>query len=458
MPQIGSTIDVNSVVAELMKVQRIKYQRMQQAEAIQQNQKDIYSNIGTQVEELKKKIEALKNSFNTVAYNISSDNEEIATAKITSNTSIAEMDHVLRVEQLARSEVVGSNTLQTSKTDALSMSGTLTFTVNGEDFNVDVSSVDSLSKIRDRINEAADNVGVSASIVASTDGGEDRYSLVIASRDTGIQSKVTISGDLAASFDFTNTISAAQDAKFTLDGASVERSSNSIDDVIDGITFNLVGADNSKAVNLKVTRFNDDIHSGVTTALQDMVSQYNSLINYIDRAIGNHAITDSTAKLVKMKVRDLVSGSYGEGGINHLLDLGIKLKQPEELPTQDGKTYVSIGGIELDEEKFTELLSAQFGDVEDMLINGANSYNDVAIAALDDLLKVGGSIPEKTKAIDEEISRINKEMDRELNRLDQVQEELTMKYTSLNTILDKYNNISGFLDQQLSMLSTTRKK
>ncbi len=140
--------------------------------------------------------------------------------------------------------------------------GTLTLTVDGKSMNLELDdSNNSLAQVRDAINKASDNPGVTATIVNGTDGAH----LVLSGTRTGAANGFTVSssggdGGLAAlhydaaavSGNGLNVITAAQDAEYTIDGLAGHSAGNSVSGAIDGLTLNL-----AKLGESRVTVAND---------------------------------------------------------------------------------------------------------------------------------------------------------------------------------------------------------
>ncbi len=72
---------------------------------------------------------------------------------------------------------------------------------------------------------------------------------------------------------------AGQDANVIIDGVAVSRSTNKIDDVLSGVTIDLLRVESGKTVNLTVSRDTDSIKSSVN----DFITAYNSIIEFINQ-------------------------------------------------------------------------------------------------------------------------------------------------------------------------------
>lgn len=183
----------------------------------------------------------------------------------------------LTVSQLATAQKVASSSYSSSSS-ALSLSGSFTIgTEDGDSVSVSVTSDMSLSDIASAINDESSTSGVKATVLQVSDSS---YELVLTAADTGEAISVSDSSNILQSLgivddsgDFADELQAAQKAIFTVDGVTVTRSSNEIDDVIDGLTFYLTGTtDDGESVSVEVAQNLADIKSAVST----FVDAYNA--------------------------------------------------------------------------------------------------------------------------------------------------------------------------------------
>ena len=170
--------------------------------------------------------------------------------------------------------------------------GTMTLGVGGNTATLTIDpSNDSLNGLRDQINNAG--LGLTAAIV--TDGSGARLSITDGS---GNPPNFTLTANagaqaglqrLAYPQDSTGGMTkaqSAQDAIVRMDGVDVTRGSNAIDDLIDGVTLNLVSAAPTETVSLTATRPTDAIKQ----AVGDFVAAYNEMKQQIDAASASSVI------------------------------------------------------------------------------------------------------------------------------------------------------------------------
>ncbi|MBF4991611.1 flagellar filament capping protein FliD [Methylophilus sp. QUAN] len=253
------------------------------------------------------------------------------------------------------------------------------FTANADksDITIDItSSNNTLAGIRDAIN--AKNASVSASIV--NDGTGNR--LVITSKDTGeVNSlKISVADDdgnntdtgglsalaydpLASSNNMTQ-MTAAKNALLTVDGMSISKASNTVSDVIQGVTLTLKTV-TSASNTLSVGTDTDTIQSSV----QSFVDAYNALNTSMRNltkfvsagSTSNGALLgDSTARNIMVKLKSMLSASSPTATTYKTLsDIGVSMG--------------SDGSLSLDSTKLQKAITNNVGDVAKLFSPSATS-------------------------------------------------------------------------------------
>ncbi len=193
--------------------------------------------------------------------------------------------YTLEVSALAKSHSLSSAVLSDPDTTTLG-SGTLSITINGvtEDVVIDGSN-NTLNGIASAINDN-DDLAASASVIYTGSG----YTLVITSDETGVENAMEISvtdtgdgdnDDLNGLSQLSYTALAenltqnqlATDAAFSINGIAVTRASNTVDDVLTGVTLTLSGTNAGEPASLVISRDTDT----VVEKVQDFVDKFNAL-------------------------------------------------------------------------------------------------------------------------------------------------------------------------------------
>jgi flagellar hook-associated protein 2 len=228
----------------------------------------------------------------------STDADSLLSVDVDSGTATG--SHSVTITQIATAERISSDS-QTSRSTALGLSGSFTIGEEGETAaTITVSSDDSLDDIVTAINRVTSSTGVTASVIAvSTSSSNPEYKLVLTAGDTNKTiAMTTTDGSVLSDLGVTgsdgataaNVLQAAQPAILTVDGVSgIERDSNDIDDVVDGLTLHLTEADADSTVTIKVTNDTSDVES----AVNDFVEAYNSWREFV--AQNQETDSDGTA-------------------------------------------------------------------------------------------------------------------------------------------------------------------
>ncbi len=205
-----------------------------------------------------------------------------------------------------------------------------TVRIGGQDIVIDLET-DTLNDIRDRINSTV--TGVTATVVSEEVDDETTYRLQIVG-DTGTPA-LEDAGNVLQTLGvlkqgFADVRQAAQDATVTIDNLTVSRSTNSMDDVITGLSMELLEASPGEAFTVAVQPNIDS----VVTNIQSFVSSYNSVMGMVTAAQSYDSDTDTGGVMFgEAAILTLENGLHGSiagmitvpGGDSALLSsLGIR--------------------------------------------------------------------------------------------------------------------------------------
>ena len=460
--------DVSAVVSAMMKAQSVRLNQMQATRKNQDTQENVYDKLQTLLKSLQDSLNGVKSAFKTINYTVSSSNNLVATASIT-GTKLGAGSHALVVTQLARAQS-SSSAFFGSKTNDAGVSGTLTITNNqGKQFNIDTAGK-SLQSIADAINNASDNVGVSATVVMSlaNDNVTPQYDLVINSKQTGTTNGFNFSGTAASALNFTTASDkTAQDALFTFDGLNQVQASNNVTNVIDGLNFSLL---TTGSVNLTINEDSANRTQTVKTSIKSMLDAYNGIVNFIDSNAANSVIDPSVLKYVKQSLAREFTGNFAKFGEIDSIGMAGIINSPTQslVNAASGQEYKSIGSLEVNtkaiysgQSRFDKLLANNFADLSNFFTDDTNGF----IAKVSDFistnyLQVGQknmiSNAQKTLKIQERT--LDNQIFAEQNRLDTLETSLTDQYSKLSALLDKYDKQTQALTKQFDSFSALLKK
>lgn len=397
---IGSGLDVNSLITQLMRVERQPGALLDKKTADYKAQLSAYGSMKSALAALQTAADAAASLPKLRAVSATVADASLASASAAAGTRPA--TYSLEVQTLAQAQKLKSASFATLSTTV--GTGTLTFefgTYSGGAFslNADKPSASvtiaagqaSIAGVRDAINAAG--IGATASIV--NDGSGQR--LIITSKDTGAANAMRIS---VADDDSVNTDSAglsqlaydassggtanltetavARDSTVVVDGVTVSRPSNSVSDAIEGVSLSLLKAAPGTTTTLNVARNVDAAASAVQAFVQAYNSASTSLagLSAYDAATKTGAVLqgDSTLIGVQSRLRSLLSAAVANaGGYASLSELGITFQRNGTLIADAAKLRAALN----DSSKDAATAFAAVGTPTDALV----TYSAASAAA-----------------------------------------------------------------------------
>ncbi|QLG87399.1 flagellar filament capping protein FliD [Chitinibacter bivalviorum] len=292
------TIDVNSIVSQLMAIEKQPLQKFDVRNVGIKQRISAYGTIKGALATFQGSAQKLANADNFTTISATSSASDFV--GISASKTAAKSNFSVEVSQLAQNQklaskaltaptsIVGTGTISIEFGKYTTSGTTTSFTANpdkvSKTITIDASN-NTLTGLRDAINKAG--VGVTASIVNDGSG----YKLAMVSTDTGESNALKITttdsdGDNsdtsglsmlafnAATGGASNLAQtqAAQNANLKIDGIAISKSTNTVSDAVDGVTLTLNKITTS-AVNMSVSQNT----GAITKNVQDFVKAYNDL-------------------------------------------------------------------------------------------------------------------------------------------------------------------------------------
>lgn len=236
----------------------------------------------------------------------------VNTSNITSNTTQAASNYlstsvtsdavagsytISNISQLATATTQQTTTTFTSATAAVVAAsgagtgefnaGTINITGPGGSGTVTLNTGDSLNQVAADFNDATATTGIQATVLQTSPGV---YQLVFSSTMTGANSQfdLTSSGTVTSdpsnalsqiSFQTMTTANEGQDAEFDLNGVAITRPTNTISDLISGVTLNLLQNTSTEPSASFTLSIAPDTAS-ITEGIQNFASAYNNFLAF----------------------------------------------------------------------------------------------------------------------------------------------------------------------------------
>ena len=352
----GQGINVQQFVQFALANQTATIAALQNQQTSLNTQSAEITKISTDLSNVDNAVFALNDPLGVLSSQVATSSNS-AVVNATASSTATSGSHSITVNSLATTSSYYTGALTTS-----------TSTIAAGTFQVKVGSnpaatvtVDStnntLSQVANTINNQ--NIGVNASVIQDSNG----YRLALVSSASGAPGDITVSGN-TTSLTFTKPVTGTN-ASLVVDGIPISSASNTVSNVINGVTLSLGSPSPTTPVTVNV---NPDT-TQASTAVNNLVSAYNTVIGEInsqfnvasDGSGGGPLETDNTLRDIQTQLLGGISYSIsGNSGIVNLASIGVNFNN-------DGTLSVDTG-------KLTSALSSNYSAVQNLLQNSTNGF------------------------------------------------------------------------------------
>lgn len=434
---LGSGLDVSSIISALVTAAEAGPQASITNQTNEDNNEIAgLTALSTSLAGLQSALSELTSSTTYNTFTASLANSGIGAATALGDATPG--NYNLDVTQLASAQTRSSNAY--SATSAVG-SGTLDISIGSESMSVSVSSTDSLADIAAEINDASDNPGVTANVVAGTQGDQ----LVLASNNTGVANSYSISVSGAASSGLSALATSldtpgseeATDAKFTIDGIAVDSASNNVTGSLTGVTLNLTATGSTQLSIAQDTSTIGDAVSDFVSAYNDYASTVSTLDSY-DSSTGEAGVLlgDQTLGSLQSQISGVLGASVAGNSIGTLASLGI--------------TRNSDGSMSLNTGTLDEALSANPSAVQGLFDSASGIANQLSTLANNYNNSSTGIITQRITSLNSDLTTLSNEQTALNSRMSVYEQQLVQQYTNLDTMMTSLNNTSSYLTEEIN--------
>lgn len=484
---IASGMDTNAIVADLMKIQRMKTDKIIKEKTMLEWKKDAWKEMNTKLYSFyRKELFDFRSASTYMSKSLTSSNQGVVSTN--ASPMATNGSHELEVLAVAKGSFLTGETLTVDKnnkavTAATTMGelidfeeGSKTLSIrleDGEYTNININEDDKLSDVLSKIKKANPDVNISF---------DNKFNRLFASsKQTGEGIQLEINGDdellTALGFSSTNRVGTeGQDASFIYNGTALTSASNEI--TVNGLSLVIRGEGKS---TISVTQDID----GVYNAVKNFITKYNELVEEINTKLGapsarkfqpltsdeklamseneitewentiktsilrnddiltnitrsmrniltlNEGVDTSDFSFKGLSNLGIVTGAYTEGGILHIEgDEDSSLYGHKENKLRKAIEENPDGVMEL----LTSLGNALYSDMFDKmssteLSSALTFYND--------------------KLIDEKVSDYEKRLSDLEDRLVRMEERYYKQFTAMEKAIQQANSTANWFAQQL---------
>jgi flagellar hook-associated protein 2 len=446
-----SGMDTDKIISQLQALQQKPITKLQTQEAAYQVKLTAYSSLQGSLKDVKNAARNLDTVSDITSYAATSSNTSLLTASAEKTAVVG--SYSVTVNSLA---AVHKLTSTGFSPDEAVGEGTIHLKMGSSDaVDIAVGSSSTISDVAKSINAA--DTGIYASVIndgtnsflsltGKQTGADNVINLTVTEDSTGLSRLVYDAG----STENMVQLQGAANADITVDGVTgISRASNTISDVIGGVTLKLK-AQGTDPTTVEVER-NDELFS---TRLNAFLDAYNGLMDSMNtlqsydkqtKATGT-LFGDSTTRRIQSEVRNLFSNSVSglPATLSHLTDLGVSTN--------------TAGKLELDSSVFNTQLKDNFDNVVKFFTKtdtGAEGFAVRMATSVEKILDIqGGTLAARTKGIQGSIDGLDEQILKLNSRMTISETRLRTQFASLEVLLGQYQNTSNSLTSNLDALQS----
>ena len=454
---IGSGLDINDLVGQLVAAEiEPTTQRLDREQASALARISAFGLIKSALAELDSAASGMTSASDFRSSTVSSSNEDVLTAVSTDGSARGNLS--VKVQRLAETHRLVMQDGVAGPSSAVG-TGTLTITVGSDAFTVDVDgSNDTLGGIRDAINQAEGNTGVNATIIKVDDGfGGKTSKLLLNAQESGEASRISISVDdddgLDADAGGLSRLSDAQlvdpspvnlDALVEIDGETVTSASNTLDDVVEGLSLTLVSADPDNAVAINA----GEDRSSAIDKVRALVDSFNTVVGVLrdaTRVAPNSGesgvlVGDATARFMETRLRNAINTAVDsvQSVFGSLGSIGI--------------TTGNDGTLQLDESELESALARDFDGVVS-LFSASDGVAARLGSQLTEYLDFQGVIETRTDGLSTQLGGINERRASLAARESALEARYLAQFSAMDALVASLQATGDFLTQQIDALN-----
>jgi len=454
-----SGLDTNSIIDQLKEIQQRPVMLLQQKEANYQVELSVYGSLQSALSSLKSAMDGLDSEEDLTSFSAVSGDRELFTVSADDTAGLGSYD--LTVTQLAQNHKLASTAFAAEEAAG---EGTVHLKVgSGDAVDISVSATDTIDDIAQAINDADagvqagvifDGTGYHLTLTADETGAENAINLTVT--DTGDSNDTDLNGLSRLVYDAGVTENLAQsqaatDSIITVDGVDIHRTTNTVDDVIEGLTINLQSA--PTAPNNKTTLSVARNKSSIISKIEAFASGYNQIVEFFNASQSYNSETnsagvflgDSTANSIRNSLYNRVTATISSNGtFEKLTDLGI--------------TINDNGKLDVDSSVLNTALDDNFDDAVQFFTKSSSSTDEDGFAVcmlntLDSMLdSIDGTLKTRTDGIQKSIDDIYDTIERKKMRISAWETRTRAQFQSLELLMGKYQATGDYLNQQVAGL------
>jgi flagellar hook-associated protein 2 len=462
---IGSGLDVNSIISKLMSVEQAPLTQLQSKATTIQTTISAFGAVQSALSTFRDAAQALTLPSTWQATTGTSSDPTAATVSTTSGAAAG--NYAISVTNLASSQSTVSATYASGT--ALVGAGTLhinlgTWTGNAfatqtdpttgaakAGIDITATATDTLSTLADKINAA--NAGVSAAIVTDTTGSR----LVLSSSTTGAANGFQVTNpdgalaglayDPSTGTTGTTLTQPGANANATINGLPVSSATNSLSNVLSGLTVNLL---KTTTTPVQVSVAQDT--ASIKTAINTFVTAYNGLASLLATDTKYDATTstagplqgDGTAVSLQRQLRNILgSSSTASTAFATLSQAGLQVQTDGTIKVNDATLTNALANPAQLKSLFAAPGASTTSTADEGFAQQFRAFGESALGT-------DGLLSSRLAGLNTSLTKNGTDQDALNDRLAATEARLKAQYTALDTKMATISTLSTYITQQIA--------
>lgn len=257
-----------------------------------------------------------------------------------------------------------------------------------------------------------------------------------------------------------NMLQTAQDALLEVNGLAISRSSNTISDVVDGVTFNIF-TPTSGTARLELNRDT----SGLVNKFDTLVAAYTDFEDNLkimsDRSseveeFGGILAGDRLLQSIRAQVREMLTANSSTPGST--------IKAPRDV----GLSFDRNGALQLDKDKLALALQNNFDEVAQLFSANTNNQSTFsaapagvagdAVKKLDTMLRSTGLIAQQTDNANRQVDQFKVQLERLEDQMQNLLDRYMRQFAAMESIVGSSNSLRESLKGTFEGMANAFKK
>lgn len=367
---------------------------------------------------------------------------------VTTDASALPGDYTVNITQVAQATRWASNTIAPTTTN-LNGGQSFELVFSSAPDNPITVATDTPMGVITAVNAQTKSTGVSAQLI-KTDSG---YNIVFTGQE-GAANDFSISSTASDLTLQSSALQIAQNAELSINGIGISNQSNTLSDVLPGVTLSLYAATTGSAklsLNQEVSAIKDNIKALVTSynTFNDNLGVLSDSKSTVEQ-FGGALAGDSMLGRIKSQMRSLVTGDYT------LQANGSTVSNPNvSAAWQLGLSFDRNGKLTLDETKLDSALKNYPTEVMTLFSAGKNnlsvySTEDAGLAGkavrdIDAMIRSTGLITEQTRNATQQIASYKDELAKLDDRMQKLLNRYLEQFSAMDSIVGNTNSLKTSL-------------